>query len=255
MKKQPALSLLFCIFFLSIISGCSTRAGSDKSSSSSPTAVLVFSKTSGFYHKSIPDGIAAIQKLGMENNFRVDTTKNAAYFVADSLSKYGAIIFLSTTGDVLNREQEMAFEEYIKNGGGFVGIHAASDTEYDWAWYTKLVGAQFLNHPEIQEADVIVVDKDHPATHFLPDTWHRKDEWYNLKNISPELNILARLDENSYTGGTNGENHPIAWYHEFEGGRGFYTGGGHTTESYQEPLFLQHILGGIQYATGQEGLE
>lgn len=223
----------------------------DNNSEATP-AILVFSKTSGFVHTSIPTGVAALQKLGRENNFEVDTTKNAAYFTADSLKKYSAVVFLSTTQDVLDETQQLAFQEYIRSGGGFVGIHAATDTEYDWPWYNQLVGAYFASHPKNQEARIAVLDKNHPSTSMLPDTLKRFDEWYNFKNIQPHIKVLANLDETSYEGGANGANHPIAWYHDFEGGRVFYTAGGHTDESFSEPLFLQHILGGIRYAMGQD---
>jgi glucose/arabinose dehydrogenase/cytochrome c551/c552 len=215
--------------------------------------VLVFSKTMGFKHASIPAGIAAIQKLGIENGFEVDTTKNAELFNEENLGQYGAIIFLSTTMNVLDHHQEAAFERYIQAGGGFVGIHAASDTEYDWGWYTKLVGAQFLNHPNgTPEADFIIKDNSFIATkHFTDSVWRRTDELYNYKKINQDVNVLMTLDESSYEGGANGDFHPIAWYHEYDGGRSFYTGGGHTDESYVEEPFLKHILGGIQYAIGE----
>ncbi|PRY06749.1 hypothetical protein CLV24_12615 [Pontibacter ummariensis] len=215
--------------------------------------VLVFSKTSGFYHESIPDGIAAFQKLGQENGFTVDTTKNATVFVQDSLKQYDAVVFLSTTGDVLDSAQQVGFEQYIKNGGGFMGIHAATDTEYEWPWYNRLVGAYFESHPEQQKAIVRVQDKSHPSTSHLPEAWERFDEWYNFKDINPEVNVLAKLDETTYKGGKNGDNHPIIWFHEFDGGRAFYTAGGHTSESYTEPLFVQHLLGGVKYVLGEKG--
>jgi uncharacterized protein len=214
-------------------------------------SILVFYKTSGYYHESIPDGIAALQKLGRENGIQVDTTKDAGRFTAEGLKRYDAVVFLNTTQDVLDTVQQAAFEQYIRSGKGFVGIHAATDTEYTWPWYNKLVGAYFSSHPKIQDAKVQVVNKKHPSTQFLPDAWERKDEWYNFKNIQPGINVLCNLDEQSYTGGTNGAKHPIAWYHEFDGGRSFYTAGGHTKESYSEALFLKHILGGLQYAIGK----
>jgi type 1 glutamine amidotransferase len=213
--------------------------------------VLVFYKTGGFRHASIPVGLQAIQQLGKENTFGVDTTNNAAVFTPATLKKYAAVIFLSTTQDVLNQTQQTAFEQYIHSGKGFVGVHAATDTEYDWPWYNGLVGAYFTNHPAVQKATVKVTDKTHSSTSFLPSTWERTDEWYNFKDIQPDLKVLAILDESSYTGGTNGANHPIAWYHTYDGGRAFYTAGGHTNESYSEPLFLQHLLGGIKYAIGR----
>ena len=212
---------------------------------------MVFYKTSGFYHTSIPDGIAAIQKLGQENKFTVETSKDASLFNDDNLKKYKAVVFLNTTLDILNSKEEIAFEQYIKSGGGFVGIHSAADTEYDWPWYNQLVGAYFESHPAVQKATILVKDKKHPATAFLLDKWERVDEWYNFKSMNPKVKVLATLDETSYQGGKNGANHPIAWYHEFDGGRAFYTAGGHTSESYNEPLFLQHILAGINYAMGK----
>jgi cytochrome c len=215
-----------------------------------PKRILVFSKTRGWNHTSIPAGIAAIQKLGRENNFRVDTTKNAAYFNDDSLKHYQAVVWLSTTGNVLNQVQQAAFERYIQAGGGYMGIHAAADTEYDWPWYNKLVGGYFASHPSqsnVRKATVDVLDKNHPSTAHLPDKWERTDEWYNYRSLYSDLHVLANLDENTYEGGINGSNHPIAWYHDFDGGRAYYTGGGHTDESYTEPLFVQHLLGALNW--------
>nr|WKN35658.1 ThuA domain-containing protein [Tunicatimonas sp. TK19036] len=213
--------------------------------------VLVFSKTSGFHHASIPKGIAAIEKLGEENGFAVDTTTNAAMFQEDSLAKYAAVIFLNTTGNVLDYRQEAAFERYIQSGGGFVGVHAASDTEYDWGWYGRLVGAYFNGHPVPQEAKFTIKDRSFAATEFFQDTlWTRTDELYNFKNLNPDVHVLLTIDESSYEGGTNGDYHPMSWYHEYDGGRAFFTALGHTDESYQEENYLKHLLGGIEYAIG-----
>ncbi|MEH6406397.1 MAG: ThuA domain-containing protein [Leeuwenhoekiella sp.] len=239
MKK---LFLLLPLLVILLFSSCS------KDQNKKPK-VLVFSKTMGFKHASIPKGIAAIQKLGTENNFEVDTTKNAEKFSDESLKNYAAVIFLSTTGDVLDAHQEAAFERYIQSGGGFVGIHAATDTEYDWKWYGRLVGAYFTSHPKTQEADFIIKDKDFPATSFFKDSiWHRTDELYNFKDISPDINVLISIDEKSYEGGINGSNHPMSWYHDYDGGRSFYTELGHTDESYSDETYLKHLLGGIEYA-------
>jgi cytochrome c len=212
--------------------------------------VLVFTKTAGYHHSSIPSGIQAIRDLGNSNGFDTDTTSSADFFTEDSLKKYAAVIFLNTTGDLLKGNQETALERYIQAGGGFMGIHAASDAEYDWGWYGRLVGAYFESHPEIQSAKLIVKDKLHPSTQHLPDIWTRTDEWYNFKKISKDLSVLITLDENSYKGGKNGADHPIAWYHSFDGGRAYYTELGHTEESYRDTLYLKHILGGILYAIG-----
>ena len=214
--------------------------------------VLVFSKTEGFRHSSIPTGIDAITQLGQEYGFIVEATENAALFNLENLQKFEVIIFLSTTGDVLSIEQQNAFEQYIHNGGGFVGIHAASDTEYDWPWYGKLVGAYFDSHPEIQTATIQVTDQNHISTKHLSKFWERTDEWYNYnKNPRGQVHVLATLDESSYSGVNMDNDHPIAWIHEFHGGRSWYTGGGHTEASYAEPDFLKHILGGILYASGK----
>ena len=210
--------------------------------------ILVFTKTNGFVHQSIPAGKAALIKVGGEAGFQVDTTSDSNYFTPENLKEYDAVIFLNTTGDVLNIPQQTAFEEYIRAGGGFVGIHSAADTEYEWPWYGKMVGGYFKSHPHIQKAEVHVVNQSHPSTSHLPKIWEREDEWYNYKNLNAGIRVLATLDEQSYEGGENGNHHPIAWYHEYDGGRAFYTGGGHTDETYKEPLFLEHLIKGILWA-------
>lgn len=217
--------------------------------------ILVFSKTSGFHHQSIATGIPAIQQLGARNNFGVDSTTDSTWFNPARLKQYAAVVFLNTTGNVLSEDEQQAFENYIRSGGGYVGVHAAADTEYDWPWYGKLAGAYFLKHPEQQTATIHVTDPGTIATRHLPLNWSRKDEWYNYKEISPDIKVLLELDENTYKGGTNGPHHPIAWYHNFEGGRSFYTGLGHVDASYADPLFLKHLLGGIQYAMGQKPMK
>lgn len=212
-----------------------------------PYRVLVFSKTKGFRHESIEIGKIALIQLGRQNGFEADTTENQDFFTDHSLEKYKAIIFFNTTGDVLNNDQQSALEGFIKKGGGFVGIHAAADTEYDWPWYGQLVGAYFKSHPEIQPA-ILRKFKEAKLTKDLPKDWKRTDEWYNFKQISPDINVLYTLDESTYTGGENGFNHPISWNHEVGKGRSFYTALGHTKESYSDPLFLNHVLSGIRYA-------
>ena len=217
---------------------------------SAQTKVLVFSKTAGFRHGSIPVGKLAIMKLGQENGFAVDTTENATAFNDANLKQYNAVVFLSATGDVLDHVQQAAFERYIQSGGGYMGIHAATDCEYFWPWYGKLSGAYFKSHPKQQNAKLVVHDKSHVSTSHLPDTWERFDEWYNFKKVPDHVKVLISIDEKSYQGGENGDNHPMAWYHEFDGGRAFYTELGHTNESFADPLYLKHILGGIKYAIG-----
>ncbi|NUQ19835.1 MAG: c-type cytochrome, partial [Gemmatimonadaceae bacterium] len=222
-------------------------------SQSEQPRVLVFSKTAGFRHSSIPNGIAAIRKLGAENGFGVDTTENAAAFTAKNLARYRAVLFLNTTGDVLDATQQDAFERYIQAGGGYVGVHSATDTEYDWPWYGRLAGAWFNGHPNnpnVQKGTYHVLDKSHPSTAGFPDTWEREGEFYNFKSIDPGIHVLVEIDEKSYHGGTNGAHHPMSWYHDFDGGRAWYTNMGHTEATYTEPLFLRHLLGGLRWAMG-----
>jgi type 1 glutamine amidotransferase len=213
--------------------------------------IRVFTRTTGFRHDSIPDAVAALRALGAEHGFGVDQTEDSAVFADDQLGMYRAIVFLLTTGDVLDDGQQTEIERYIRAGGGYVGVHSACDTEYDWPWYGGLVGAYFNRHPEIQAATVQVEDRAHPSTIGLPDRWQRTDEWYDFRtNPREQVQVLLRLDESTYQGGGMGADHPIAWYHEYDGGRAWYTALGHTSESYREPSFLGHLLGGIQYAAG-----
>jgi len=191
-----------------------------------PYKVLVFSKTAGFRHDSIPAAVAAVRELGARNDFAVEATEDAAAFDGARLRGYRAVVFLLTTGDVLDARQQAAFERYIRAGGGYVGVHSASDTEYEWAWYGGLVGAYFQNHPAVQTATVRVEDRRHPSTETLPDPWVRRDEWYNVRpNPRGKVRVLARLDESTYTGGKLGDQ-PVAWWHEYDGGDGREQRGG-----------------------------
>lgn len=251
MTNHTLLIIFKCVILSTLIAliACDEESKTAAPNIDSENKLLIFSKTEGYRHASIPDGVNALQKMAGENSWLADHTEDASIFTSDSLDAYRAIIFLNTTGNVLDENQQSSFRNYIQQGGGFVGIHSATDTEYEWAWYGNMAGAYFESHPEIQEARLVVINQNHPATEFLPDEWIRTDEWYNFKNINPDINVLITIDESSYRGGKNGENHPIAWYHEFDGGRIFYTAGGHTSESYSSDQFLNHIWGGIEYVT------
>jgi type 1 glutamine amidotransferase len=212
-------------------------------------SVLVFSKAAGYRHDSIPTGIAAIRALGEQNDFRVDASEDATVFNDERLAQYRLVVFLSTSGDILDLGQQAAFEKFIRGGGGFVGIHSASDTEYDWPWYGGLVGAYFGRHPVIQSATLKVMDPSHRSTRHLPIEWKRTDEWYDFRDdLDRDITVLIRIDESTYRGGRMGAVHPMCWYHAYDGGRAWYTAIGHTAESYKEPLFLEHLLGGITWA-------
>ncbi|MFV2021968.1 ThuA domain-containing protein [Micromonospora sp. LOL_023] len=213
--------------------------------------VLVYSRTTGFRHDSIPAGVAAVGDLGAAHGFAVDATEDPADFTPDNLRRYAAVVFLNTSGDVLDDAGRAAFAAYIGDGGGFVGVHAAADTEHHWPFYGELVGAYFARHPQVQPATVEVVDRTHPATAHLPTRWERTDEWYDYQADPTGARILATLDETSYAGAEMGQPHPHVWCKTHAGGRAFYTGGGHTIEAYAEPQFRAHLLGGIRYAAGQ----
>ena len=214
-------------------------------------AVLVFSKTADYRHESIPAGIEAIRALGEQHGFAVDASEDAALFNDERLAKYRVVVFLNTTGHILDSDQQAAFERFIRRGNGFVGIHSASDTEYDWPWYGQLVGAYFKRHPKIQPATLRVVDPTHESTRTLPALWTRTDEWYDFRDDSSRrVSVLLQLDETTYSGGGMGASHPAAWCHSYDGGKAWYSALGHTKESYADPLFLAHLLGGVQWAAG-----
>jgi cytochrome c len=242
----------FLIVALFALVACHTRP--TPSVSPLPTErsrILVFTRTGAFRHDAIPDAVAAVRRLGEERGLVVDVTEDGSLFTDTTLAGYSAVVFLLTSGDVLDGDQQAAFERYIRAGGGYAGVHSASDTEYAWGWYGKLVGAYFKNHPAVQPADVVIEDATHPSTRRLPARWGRTDEWYNFRtNPRSSVHVLARLDESTYTGGAMGPDHPWSWCHLFEGGRAWYTAGGHPREAYADPTFLDHLLGGIAWAAG-----
>jgi type 1 glutamine amidotransferase len=218
-------------------------------------SVFVFSHTLGYRHASIPAGLSALSSIASERGFSLSANEDPSAFSDYGLEAFDVIVFLCTTGDVLDAGQQDAFERFIRAGGGWVGIHSAADTEYDWPFYGGLVGAYFREHPAVQQAVVRVEDAAHPATSALPSEWPRTDEWYAFsENPRPNVSVLLTLDETTYEPGTStmGDDHPIAWFHTYEGGRAFYTALGHTSESYAEPAFIAHIEGAIEWAARPE---
>lgn len=223
----------------------------DNFSQQKKPTVLVFSKTTGFRHKSIPSGISFFKTLKNDTNWEIEFSEDAKDFSQDNLLKYNVVVFLNTTGNIFDKNQKKAFQEYIRNGNGFVGIHSASNTEEEWPWFTDMVGATFKNHPKVQNAKLYINHIDaHPAIIHLKKEEIFKDEWYNfIKPVAKHVNVLASVDESSYTGKKmNTKNHPITWYHHYDGGRIFYTGLGHTNESYSDSRFKKMIKGGILWA-------
>jgi type 1 glutamine amidotransferase len=250
-KTSHGRFLFFILGLSLILLGCNWLALGQSTSQKPAFTILVFTKTAGFRHDSISAGLAAIQALGNKHNFHVHVNEDAIVFSDNHLARYRCVVFLNTTGDILDSDAQAAFERFIRRGGGFVGVHAAADTESEWPWYGKLLGAYFDSHPAIQTATLKVIDATHPSTKHLPAMWRRRDEWYNFRSDpSSRVNVLIQIDETTYSGGKMGASHPITWYHRYDGGRAWYTALGHTAESYQDELFLNHLLGGIRWAAG-----
>lgn len=227
---------------------------------------LLFSKTAGFHHQSIHEGVDAIRQLGQRHSFSVDWQENSSVFNEKSLKNYDVVIFLNTTGDILNNEEQAAFEKFIQSGKGWVGIHAAADTEYDWPWYDKMVGMMFKIHPAQQTAYLDVVNSNFPGLERFPKRMLWTDEWYEYQKPykADDLTFLITLDEKSYDAKTKwgdnegkgmGDVHPIAWYHKYDGGRAFYTGLGHIGLVYSDQSFLDHLYGGIYWAATGKGIK
>ena len=230
-----------------------TPAATVERSVTGGTRVLVFTKANGYRHESIDDGVRAFQELAATRGIEIVATEDAEAFDDASLQGYAAVVFLSTTGDILAAPQEAAFERYITGGGGFVGVHAASTTEYDWPWYGTLVGARFVYHPPIQPAVLRPEGRAHPSTEDLPRRWQRSDEWYAFdRNPRPDVHVLLSVSERTYEGGTMGSDHPLAWCHRIDRGRSWYTALGHEESAYAEETFRRHLLGGLVWAAGLE---
>jgi type 1 glutamine amidotransferase len=216
-----------------------------------PARVLLYSRTLGFRHASIPVAVAALRREASRQGMVVDHTEDPARFTASRLRRYRVVVFLSTTGDVLDQDGEGALRGFVEAGGGWVGVHAAADTEDGWPWYETLVGARFARHPAVQRASVRVADRDHPATARLPAIWVRTDEWYDFRtNPRGRVRVLATVDESTYRGGGMGADHPIAWCQPVGRGRALYTAGGHTAAAWAESRFLAHVVGALRWAAG-----
>ena len=213
--------------------------------------VLVFSATVGFRHESIPAGVRALTELGEEHGFAVTATEDASVFTDQGLSDEEVVVFLNTTGDVFDASQQAAMERFVQSGKGFVGIHSATDTEYDWPWYGELVGTWFDRHPRPQDAALEVVAPEHPTMDGIPDSFQRFDEWYDFRSRpDPDVDVLVALEESTYEGGGMGADHPITWAHEYDGGRSFYTGFGHTAETFSEDLVRTLLANAVLWAAG-----
>ena len=211
--------------------------------------VLVFSRTAGFRHDSIPTAVATLQRLAIEAGLIADHSEDAGDFSAANLARYRVVVFASTTGDVLDPVQQQALEDFMRRGGGFVGVHSAADTGYDWPWYGRLVGAYFLSHPPGLKSSRVQPERDGRP---IGTAWPIRDELYNYRsNPRGQVQVVATVDERLYEGGTMGADHPITWCHTSAGGRSWYTGLGHDTAVYDDPNFLAQLRRGLSYAAGQ----
>ncbi|QVQ52632.1 ThuA domain-containing protein [Spiractinospora alimapuensis] len=205
--------------------------------------LLVLTRTTGFRHPSIPDGIAAVRELGATHGVTVDATEDPTTFTPRELERYAAVVFLNTSGTVFNAPQRAAMERFVTAGGGFVGVHAAADTEEDWPFFGHLIGARPHDHTPTRTATLRVTDPTHPATrHLIDGVWTTTDAWYEFHDApEPHSRVLLATDDD----------HPIAWTHRMGGGPVFYTALGHGTESYHDPRFRAHLLGGIRSCLGE----
>ncbi len=247
--------ILFFIFFYSFLFNISAQQKQFKA--------LLVTTTNGWHHESVHSGVLAIQDLAVRNFFEVVLLENPNGFTDQFLKQFQVVIFLNTTGDIFDSAQQKVMERFIQSGKGFVGIHSASDTEYDWEWYTKLVGRMFHIHPLIQTAQLNVLDNMFPGLQGFADKKLWTDEWYEFgPEKVPDLKYILAVDENTYDinvqwgnkkGASMGKIHPVAWYHQFDGGRSFYTALGHLPLVYRDPAFLNHLYAGIYWAaTGKK---
>ncbi|WP_158969644.1 ThuA domain-containing protein [Paraglaciecola sp. L3A3] len=227
--------------------------------------VLLFTKSAAWHHKSVNEGVDAIKLIAQNHHFEVVWHEDANQFKPENLKQYQAVIFLQTTGDILNDQQQAALKGFIQAGNGFVGIHSASDTEYGWPWFGKLVGRRFHIHPQIQTARMSVINNSFPGLEYFPESGLWTEEWYEFgEELSPNLQYILSVDESTYDpkvqwgdkiGKGLGDFHPVAWYQNIEGGRSFYTALGHMPATYSNKAFQEHIFGGIYWAATGKGMK
>ncbi|WP_268125200.1 ThuA domain-containing protein [Roseivirga pacifica] len=224
--------------------------------------ILIYTKNGeGFVHDNIEASVNALKKLSAENNYTTEVTADPTFFTPENLAKFDCIIFSNTNNEAFdNQAQRDAFQQYTQSGGGFVGIHSAAGSERDWPWFWAVVGGKFVRHPALQPFEMKVLDQQNPATNFLGETWQWEDEVYYLDNLNPDIHVLLAADLRTVEDDSKDEFHrnrfgnytPLAWVHQFDGGRQFFTALGHKSEYYSDPVFLKHLLGGIQWVLQED---
>lgn len=254
-QREKLSKLLAGLIMLLVLAACSPSQTNQRMN------IAVITKTEGFRHKNIPVATEALQELAAQNNWQLHHTEDASYFTENNLDTLDLIIFLQTTGNIFADEQKQAIEQFVEKGGGLLTIHAGTVTENNWDWYIENLGAVFIGHPPVQEAKLIIEDRNHPATSFFPDSvWVIEDEWYSFdRNPRSQVNVLISIDESSYDvdnnkpGGVSYRmgDHPMVWYKYVGQGRIFQTALGHPDKLYDNPLFMKHIKGAVVWTAGE----
>lgn len=245
---------LYLILFLFMIATTSSQSQNQMADLN----ILAFSKTAGYRHGAIPQSLVALGQLGVQNNWKITATEEGEIFTPENLSTFDLVIFVHTTKDILEEDQQEALQNYVETGGGLLALHTGADTEYDWPWYVEAIGGSFVGHPPSQEGKLIIEDRSHPATEHFPDsTWIVTDEWYSFdRNPRKNVHVLISIDENSYDVDDDRwfegakqrmDDHPLVWYKEVGKGKVFQTALGHEPELYHNPLFLKHLEGAISW--------
>mgnify|MGYP000064795181 CR=1 FL=1 len=255
MSKRVAVTLVGLFLIASTSSYAQRLQGNQEQ-----FQVLLFTKSLDYQHLSVPSGVQMFKELSQDNHFGLTWTEQADFFdVQEQLNAMDVIVFMNTSGDILNDNQRRALQDYIHQGGNFVAIHSASFTMMEWPWYVELVGGVWNRHPNpgISTAVINNEDPNHPATAHVPNKWVFTEEWYNYLELSDNIEVVLTVDETTYVGGKMPDYHPIAWYQDdFEGGRSFHTGLGHPEGIYENPAYRQHILGAVWWAaTGGKAFE
>lgn len=249
------------ILFLSLF--CTISALPNSPVSLKKKSVLIFTKNGlsvagkkGYVHKNIESSVRALRAICDEEKIATVVSEDSSIFTEEYLAQFDAIIFSNANNEVFETESEqVAFQNFIKNGGGFMAIHSANAVERDWPWYWALVGGKFVRHAPHQEFNVLVTDNTHPSTDFLESTWTVSDECYYSNNINPTIHVLLSADlttvqdkkRSEYPADIFGDQFPLCWTNNFEGSKQWYTSLGHDAETYDKPIFRKHLKGGLTW--------